>query len=256
KEERSSSAAEALTVLGDPVSASPPVVPPEGRSSFRTYLRAGALVVMIVFAVLIGRTMFSAGDGPVPQEQQLASGPSVEAVPETTAAVHDTGAAQHSVPSFRREQQSVVPSVVPVRQDSGTMFLTSSPWAKVFINERQIGETPLSAPVLLPAGKYTVMFTNPSFDPIVRTVVVEAGKEIAVNGDFIGTAGYLQCVVKPWAEVFVNEVYKETTPFSKPLMLSPGKYTVRLQNAAFPDIIREVMVRSGDTTTLTVTFTP
>jgi hypothetical protein len=37
-------------------------------------------------------------------------------------------------------------------------------------------------------------------------------------------------------------------------MLSPGKYQVRFKNASFQDIVREVTVRSKDTTSIVITF--
>jgi serine/threonine-protein kinase len=139
-------------------------------------------------------------------------------------------------------------------RDSGRVLLTSSPWAKVYIDNRLIGETPIAKPVTLVSGEHTVMFANPSFDPIVMPVTVEPGREVTVAGNFTEHAGYLMCVVTPWAEVFVDEQYKDTTPLTKPLMLSAGKHTVRLKNASFGDVIREITVLPKDTATISYSF--
>lgn len=257
KDERCASAKDALLLLGETLepAAAAERAPAAGKSS-RSPAVIGMAAALLVIVMLIGWNMISAPAGPAQGAEPTVDVSRPAAVPESdtagTAALPERSPRQEP----RAPERTTVPQAVTVEKDSGRLYATSAPWAKVYVNNMLIGETPLSAAVPLAAGTYTVMFANPSFDPIVRTVVVEPGREVTVNGDFIGTAGYLQCVVKPWAEVFVNELYKDTTPLSKPLMLSPGRYTVRLHNSAFPDIIREVTVRSKDTTTLTVSFTP
>jgi hypothetical protein len=139
--------------------------------------------------------------------------------------------------------------------DSGVVLVTSTPWAKVYIDDKFIGETPFGKPLALAAGKHSILFVHPSFDPIAQTINVLPLKEIPVNGNFFETVGYLNCLVTPWAEVYINDQYKDTTPLDKPIMLSPGKYQVRFKNASFQDIVREVLVRSKDTISIVISFT-
>lgn len=257
KEDRCPSAKDALAMLGEPaVGAAVSAAAEEPAQKHRSLVSIAVALLIIVTAVVVGMIdrlspadQLPETDVPVPQTRTAA-------IPESVTTVEKK---KESVPVIQaqplKEGSPSVPSVAAVR-DSGRLFLTSSPWAKVYVNNKLIGETPMSVPVKLPSGTHAVMFANPSFEPIVKSVMIEPDRDVTVNGDFIESAGYLMCVVKPWAEVFVNEQYKDTTPLSKPLMLSPGKYTVRLHNAAFPDIIREINVRSKDTTSLTVTFTP
>jgi hypothetical protein len=122
------------------------------------------------------------------------------------------------------------------------------------VDDRLIGELPLSGPLRLAAGKHTVVLTHPMFEPIVRSVTVTAGGRETVHGNFLSSAGYLRCSASPWAEVFVDGQYKETTPFAKPIMLSAGVHRVRFHHSAFPDITREVTIVPHDTATLTVSF--
>ena len=138
--------------------------------------------------------------------------------------------------------------------DSGSIMLTSKPWAKVYVDNKFIGETPFSKPLILGAGKHSVLFVHPSFDPIVQTITVLPFREISVAGNFFDNVGYLNCLATPWAEVYINDQYKDTTPLEKPIMLSPGKYQVRFKNASFQDIVRDVTVRSKDTISIIITF--
>jgi hypothetical protein len=124
----------------------------------------------------------------------------------------------------------------------------------VYVNNQFIGETPMARPIILAAGTHSVMFTNPSFDPIVKMVTIESGKEITVSGNFLEQTGFVRCMVKPWGEIYVDDQYKDTTPLSKPMMLSAGKHVFRIKNTSFPDIVREVTVNAKDTVQLTVEF--
>ena len=63
--------------------------------------------------------------------------------------------------------------------------------------------------------------------------------------------GRLQMVVKPWAEVFIEEKSVGTTPLAA-LSLSPGSYAVRLQHPEFQPLRRRISIESGKTTRLDV----
>lgn len=139
--------------------------------------------------------------------------------------------------------------------DSGKVYITSNPWAKVYINNQLIGETPIAKPVILAAGNHSIMFSNPSFDPIIKTVTVQSNRDVSVVGNFIEQAGFLMCMITPWAEIYIDEQYKDTTPLTKPIMVSAGKHTVRFKNPAFTDIVKEIVIISKDTTHLIVDLT-
>jgi eukaryotic-like serine/threonine-protein kinase len=136
--------------------------------------------------------------------------------------------------------------------DSGKVYFICIPWAKVYIDDKPVGETPI-APMLLTAGHHIVTFDNPSFDPIVRSVTVEAHRDITVTGDFMQNVGYVMCNVHPWADVYVDEQKKGTTPM-KPIMLSSGMHTLRFKNISYEDIVKEITVTAKDTLPMTVTF--
>jgi serine/threonine-protein kinase len=145
-------------------------------------------------------------------------------------------------------------TTILLSMDSGAVLLTSTPWAKVYVDNVFIGETPISKPLTLSAGKHSVMFMHPSFEPILQTITVLPNKELHVAGNFIENAGFLNCIATPWAEVYVDEQYRDTTPLEKPIVLSPGNHHVRFKNASFVDVRREVTIHSKDTTSLCIFF--
>ena len=61
-----------------------------------------------------------------------------------------------------------------------------------------------------------------------------------------GPTGLLQLVVKPWAEVSVDDQVVGTTPL-QPVRLKPGQHTVRLVHPGFRPLQRKVTIEPGKT---------
>ena len=64
-------------------------------------------------------------------------------------------------------------------------------------------------------------------------------------------AGYLEVVADPWAEVHVDGIHLETTPFATPLPLVPGVHYVELIHPVFNTLSREIVIKPQKTVKLT-----
>ncbi|MDJ0764124.1 MAG: serine/threonine-protein kinase [Myxococcota bacterium] len=64
------------------------------------------------------------------------------------------------------------------------------------------------------------------------------------------SAGYLQVVADPWAEVHIDGVHMETTPFAYPLPLAPGVHYVELVHPIFDTLSREIIIEPQKTVRL------
>jgi serine/threonine protein kinase len=138
--------------------------------------------------------------------------------------------------------------------DSGSIQIACTPWAKVFVGNEYVGTTPIAGALKVKAGVHTVTFNNPSFLPVVRSVTIRAGAQARVEVNFLDHVGYLLVVSQPWAEIYVDDQYRETTPLSQPLMVTSGNRKVRLHNPAFEDIVADVVVGARDTIKLVRSF--
>lgn len=257
REERFGSADDALAALNERPSAifAVPASAAKKRAPMNLLIAAAAFIVLAVSIVAFwpfggteppvvtvpeSDTARVADDGAVPPEQR------------------DNGRWMTAGPVQERRKEEAAPAMArpaAAVPDSGRIIVASTPWAKVFVDNQLVGETPIARPVVLAAGVHTVTFSNPSFEPIVRMVTVEAGREQTVTGDFLERVGYLFCTVAPWGEVFVDDVYKDTTPLSKPFIVTAGVRKVRFRNPNFAEIVRDVTVPPRDTVRLTITFT-
>jgi hypothetical protein len=65
-------------------------------------------------------------------------------------------------------------------------------------------------------------------------------------------AAELRVVAHPWAHVFVDGQQRETTPFARPIRLSPGTHYVRLEHPNAPPERRTLSVSAGEAALLEV----
>ena len=140
--------------------------------------------------------------------------------------------------------------------DSGSVMLVSSPGVKVNVDSLFIGELPLQRPLRLGAGPHTIVFTHPVFEPVVRLVRVAPGKLLTVSADFLAQAAYLRCTSVPWAEISVDDQYRDTTPLDRPIVLTAGKHRLRFHHPAFRDSVWDVSLAPRETLRVSVTFKP
>jgi eukaryotic-like serine/threonine-protein kinase len=64
--------------------------------------------------------------------------------------------------------------------------------------------------------------------------------------------GFLKVVVEPWAEVYIDGKYTDTTPFSRALSIPEGNHRIELKNPFFSKETRDLSIKRGSTATLKV----
>ena len=99
----------------------------------------------------------------------------------------------------------------------------------------------------LEAGKYELKLENPNFKSVNQEIIVQAGIIDSANFNLEPLFGFLELQVIPWAEVYINGVYQETTPLSKPLSLPTGKHELKLVNPNFSTWTDSIEINAGQT---------
>jgi len=219
----------------------------------------GSVLVIVVLGIVLTNRISDSVHVPSTIAQSTRDSNAVSIASDSTVKPQrDTSLRRIEAPIQKVQPSSlkalVVNSVNPSVKDSGTVLFASTPWAKVYVDNVLIGETPFSKPLTIAAGTHSILFVHPSFDAIMQTITVFPMRESTVAGNFFDHVGYINCLATPWAEVYINDQYKDTTPIEKPIMLTPGKYQVRFKNPSFQDIVREVTVLSKDTLSIVISF--
>ncbi|MBN2360055.1 MAG: serine/threonine protein kinase [Deltaproteobacteria bacterium] len=115
------------------------------------------------------------------------------------------------------------------------------------------GPTPWYSRVLPVAAAAAIAFG-------VNLAGVAAAELLPAHTDRGGIAlakarGYLRVNVWPWARVFVDGSYIDTTPFMRALPLAPGRHTIELRNEHFEDERRVVEIEPERTASVTIELT-
>ncbi len=138
----------------------------------------------------------------------------------------------------------------------GKLMVICSPWAEVYIDGIKKETTPLLNPIELQPGKYHLELRNPTLGSYNQTVVIKPGQLDSVVVNLIPSLGTLNLQVIPWAKVYINGEYRETTPLKEPLTLPVGKYELKLVNPAFRVWIDSIEIHPGEIVTRQIFLQP
>jgi serine/threonine-protein kinase len=165
-----------------------------------------------------------------------------------------SSAIHESEPRIEREAEPTAALSETVAPDSGYLFVSCTPWAKVYLDDEYIGTTPIAGTIRVKAGIHRVTFSNPSFPPLVKTVVVRANEQANVDANFMENVGYLFVSITPWAEVYVDDQYRDTTPLSQPLLVTAGTRRLSFRNPAFDEHVTTATIAPRETLRIHYSF--
>jgi hypothetical protein len=112
--------------------------------------------------------------------------------------------------------------------------------------------------VALVLGCFAVLLASGGF--VIELLARRSGRADAEPGSggrlelVPKTPGYLRVVVQPWANVIVDGEAFDTTPFARPIPLTPGTHYVRLEHPQAPPERRTIELVAGETILLDVTM--
>ncbi len=142
------------------------------------------------------------------------------------------------------------PPVVPK-----TAFLTIkvTPWAKIYIDGKYVDTTPFTKPIEVKTGSHVVKAVNPQFEVWEETIDFPGGKTITKKITLkkkaapVSTKGFLKITVTPWAKLYIDGNYVDTTPIAKPIPLSEGTHKIKLENPSRKIFEEEIEIKRGET---------
>ncbi len=128
--------------------------------------------------------------------------------------------------------------------DSGYLSVNSEPWSNVYIYGENFGQTPLFLLKLL-AKETEIKFFNPEFGMFETVVRISPKETTRFFLDFKSHFAGLKLFVEPWANVYIDGEYKETTPIEI-LYLSPGRHELKLLNPNFSPYLETLEFKAGE----------
>jgi serine/threonine-protein kinase len=129
----------------------------------------------------------------------------------------------------------------------GGLFVECLPWAEVYINSEKYETTPLSRPIKLPEGEYTLKLVHPDYPIYTRIVEVKAEQVTNIRFSLDKLMGFLDCRVNPWGSIYVNGELKGQTPIQGFIKVVPGSVRLTIKNTNYKDIDTVFFIRANDT---------
>lgn len=130
--------------------------------------------------------------------------------------------------------------------------ISVEPWAKVMIDDQEIDSQTSQVNVPVAPGKHTVTFLHPNFPPYAMPLDIVAGEEKTIKWSFLKNAGFLAVEVRPWAEIYIDNQYRDSTPLENPIMLSSGKHLLELRHPQLSSYRDYITIEPEDTLRLQI----
>ncbi len=121
------------------------------------------------------------------------------------------------------------------RRISGKAYfkINVAPWAKVYIDGKYIETTPIAQAIEVVSGNHDVKLENPNFQIWQKRINFKPGETVTLDIKLDPFDGYLKISVRPWADVYIDGTFQETTPIANPIRLAAGRHTMKLINPSF-----------------------
>jgi hypothetical protein len=85
----------------------------------------------------------------------------------------------------------------------------------------------------LSSGSHQVKLENPNCKIWQRSVNIAANDTAGIETKLEPLDGSLKLTVKPWADVYIDGKFYETTPIAAPISLAAGTHVLKLINPSF-----------------------
>jgi len=130
----------------------------------------------------------------------------------------------------------------------GALKIVTKQWANIFVDGVAYGSSPLQDPIELSPGAHRVMLNNDEFPtPVFIPIEIESGKDLDMQVDLTTHFATVRILsVKPWAEVYIDDVSYGMTPRARPIFLAFGAHTLELRNPGYPTWREEFELSSSE----------
>lgn len=132
----------------------------------------------------------------------------------------------------------------------GSLYVECVPWAHIYLDDRRLETTPISEPIDLRTGTYTIKLIHPDYPEYTTDVEIKPDEktDLFINLDTL--YGFLLCNVFPWADIYLNDEFLGQTPFGEPVKLVPGTHLLSIKNPNYPEVVERINITRKDTLVL------
>lgn len=137
---------------------------------------------------------------------------------------------------------TLYPAVKVVTKDYGFIALNVQPWADFYIDGQFVDRTPVNKEIQVEAGNHQIELRHPNRKIYRDNIEVLKDSTLSISVELEKAYGYLRIVVRPWADVYIDDSLIGTTPFADSITLLTGPHKLRLSNPNYSDIEDEITI--------------
>lgn len=142
----------------------------------------------------------------------------------------------------RDDTLSLRPVLTVVTKDYGYISLNVQPWADFYLDGQFIDRTPMNKDVRVETGAHQIELRHPNRKVYRKSIEIVKDSTLSLNVELEKAYGYLKIVVRPWANVYIDDSLIGTTPFADSITLLTGPHKLRLTNPSYSDIEDEIVI--------------
>jgi hypothetical protein len=149
--------------------------------------------------------------------------------------------------------------VVPIKSGRSELLVKMTggvKGARLFVDNKEVGTLPLSAPLPMEAGEHTLVVRRPGFADFSRRITVQEGKPTEVSVALEAVSGVVAVTSDvPGASVTINGQPRGQAPLNG-LLLKPGTYEIIVSLEGYKPETKSLSVRAGRDYTVAANLRP
>ena len=131
---------------------------------------------------------------------------------------------------------------------TGNIIVFSDPPADVYIDSYYHGKSPFRQPLTIATGTHLIRLRHEQFPDYHQSFELDPDQTKILNFNLDTLFGYLSCQIYPWGMILVDGELVGETPLARPVLLSPGKHSVTVENPAYRVLKDSLMITQQETT--------
>lgn len=176
----------------------------------------------------------------------LLSRGAVRAVALALAFALTAAVAVHAAPCFAAERPSKKGGPKLADGKAGVTISSMTKGAKVFIDDKEVGEVPVAGVIEVEPKRHTVRVQKRGYSPFIDTILPSPGQVVEIEADLVASGGFVKVNSKNKdikLQLLVDGTVVGTTPFDGDV--APGSHAIEARAVGYLPQSRQVDVKAG-----------
>ena len=135
-----------------------------------------------------------------------------------------------------------------------SITITSDPRAWIMINGDSTGISPIKHEITSVPNRLEITLKTPGFPTITKQITINNDSDYKWHVSLWQEVGYLDILVNPWGEIWIDGDSIDVTPISHPIILAPGSHRLEVRHPLLKIEREKIFIIVGDTLRKSITL--